>query len=251
MILRPRAQKRRRSESSRSNSRPLDSKQRGSVNIKDEVEETGLCLGSPEVDELDPVPDSAQAAKPVRRGPGVRSPRKDQPNECTTPGCTASLTVEDKEQRLVNCAVHRSLHNRAKRKSKLNKRQKLSTDSTTGVPPDAAADDLDQSAKVHRAARKSRSKNKEKLSTDSTTAVPPDVVDDNLDQFAEDIANSVAASLFRNNGLNLHKEILVKSQGATVNSQGSAFVRNLGLKLGKWAPATIMRQVLYKYTDAL
>ncbi|KAF7971544.1 hypothetical protein HWV62_20860 [Athelia sp. TMB] len=238
MILRSRDNKRRRSQSrssgdasNRDEEDNYEGSERGSVNIEDNIEETYSFQGSPEVDESAPVPDSAQATKAPRRGPGVRSPRKEQPNECTSPGCMAPLTPEDKERKLVNCETHRDIHNRAKRTSNSNKKKKLSSDSATSVPSRAVAGS-------------SISKKKKLLSMGSTTVVSPDALNENLDRFTEDIANSIAAHLFRNNSLNLHKEIFVESKDATVNSQGSAFVQKLGLKLAKWASATIMRQVI-------
>ncbi|KAF7967384.1 hypothetical protein HWV62_34483 [Athelia sp. TMB] len=164
MILRSRDKKRRRSQSLQPDSRPSgDASNRdgedeygesecGSVNIKDNVEATYPCSSSPEVDELASGPDSAQATGPPKRGPGVRSPRKEQPNKCTSPGCKATLTLEDKQRKLVNCAMHRSIHNRAKRESYSNKKKKLSSDSTTSMPSHAVADDLEQSAETNRAA---------------------------------------------------------------------------------------------------
>lgn len=67
------------------------------------------------------------------------------------------------------------------------------------------------------------------------------MISDNLEQFAEDIANSVSASLYRKQALDIHKEIQVKSHRYTVNFQGSEFVRKLGLNLENWTPATVMR----------
>lgn len=86
-------------------------------------------------------------SQPVKIGPGRRSPREVQPSFCQTPRCKSALTDEEKARRLVNCGYHRGRNAASSKRSRENKKLKVSTFKSPISLPISEADESFQKGK--------------------------------------------------------------------------------------------------------